>query len=136
MTPEVATTLVATATYAVMVIAYFNASRRAFHVPVMISIMVFDLLMPFYLYLDRDLYKRLILNQDILTFGVWMHFMLLVVLYMLYFFQVQTAVNIWRGQDATAARAEHRAQGKGVLLVRAFVIITGAMLIAPTQAPT
>ncbi len=136
MTPEVATTLVATATYAVMVIAYFNASRRAFHVPVMISIMVFDLLMPFYLYLDRDLYKRLILNQDILTFGVWMHFMLIVVLYMLYFFQVQTAVNIWRGQDIAAARAEHRAQGKGVLLVRAFVIITGAMLIAPTQAPT
>lgn len=136
MSPEIATTLVATATYAVMVIAYFNASRRAFHVPVMISIMVFDLLMPFYLYLERDLYKRLILNHDILTFGVWMHFMLLVVLYMLYFFQIQTAVKIWRGEDEVEARAEHRAQGKGILLVRAFVIITGAMLIDPPDSPT
>lgn len=132
MTPEIATTLVATATYGLMVVAYFNASRRAFHIPVMIGIMVFDILMPFYLYLDRDLYKRLILNQDILTFGVWMHFMLLVVLYMLYFFQIQTGLNIWRGEGAAATRDEHRAQGKGVLLVRAFVIITGVMLIAPT----
>jgi hypothetical protein len=96
------------------------------------ALVIYDLLIPVYLYLNRDWYTRLIERGDILTFGVWMHFMLVLVLYMLYGFQIATARKILRNDDgASKARSEHRAQAKGILLVRVFVIFTGALLYDP-----
>ena len=128
MTEGVITILVALFTYAIMLLAYFMHKHRRFHISVMVGVMLFDLLIPIYLFMARDWYTRLIEHEDILTFGVWMHFMVVIVLYILYAFQIAAARKILRGDESAKARQEHRAQAIGILLVRAFVIITGAML--------
>jgi len=129
---------VATLTFVLMLAAmYWHRSRR-FHVTVMVSVMLFDVAMPFYLVATRDWKTRLFDDGDILSFGVWMHFGLIITLYVLYVIQVQTALRILRaGKKAVdvdaleAAHREHRAQGIGILLARALVIITGAILAEP-----
>jgi hypothetical protein len=117
------------ATYALMLAAYRWARIRAFHISVMASTAVFDVVMPFYLYATRDWYQRLIVKEEILSFLLWMHFGLVLVLYGLYLMQVRTAREILRG-DA-GSRIDHHGQGKAVLLVRALVLITAALLIDP-----
>lgn len=113
-----------------MIFAFVKAHWRVFHISVMVSIVVFDvLLLPIYFILERNWYDRMILHEDILSFGVWMHFMLILSLYVLYAFQILSARRLWKGPDPWQARVEHRSQGKGILIVRALVIITGAMLI-------
>lgn len=126
----------ALATYVLMLIAFRWHGRRGFHMTVMIAIMVFDLGMPFYLVSTRDWYTRLIEHGDIMSFGVWTHFGLLVALFVLYAIQVHTAVRLLKASadEEATIRAEHRGQGKGILLVRALVIITGAMLAEPPTA--
>ncbi len=121
------------ATYALMVAAFYYARMRRFHVPVMIFIMTSDLLFPVYLVMTRDWYQRLIVDEDILTFGVWVHFMLLVTLFVLYFVQILAGRRLLRGEAEPRIRQEHRAQGMGILLVRAFVILTGALLVQPAD---
>ncbi len=129
MTEGTFTILIAVLTYVLMLIAYFTHRSRRFHITVMTGVMAFDLLIPVYLFTNRDWYSRLIDHEDILTFGVWMHFMVVLVLYILYVFQIVAARKILAGGALSeTARAEHRAQAKGILLVRGFVILTGAML--------
>jgi len=120
----------AVATYILMLAAFYWHRVRLFHIPVMASVMLFDLLMPVYLVLTRDWQRRLLEEGDILSFGVWMHFGLIITLYVLYAIQVHTAFGMLRPQDrdTTALRRDHRAQGMGILLARALVIITGAVL--------
>ena len=107
----------------------------------MVSVMLFDITMPFYLVATRDWKTRLLVDGDILSFGVWMHFGLLITLYVLYVIQVQTALKILRSgkkavdvDELETAHREHRAQGIGILLARALVIITGAILAEPVTA--
>lgn len=122
------------ATYALMVGAFYYARLRRFHVPVMVFIMTSDLLFPIYLVMTRDWYQRLIVDEDILTFGVWVHFMLLITLFVLYFVQILAGRRLLKGEADARIRQEHRAQGMGILLVRAFVILTGALLVQPVDA--
>lgn len=121
------TVLVALLTYMLMLWAFLYAKRRAVHVPVMISVMLFDLAMPVYLYLNKDWHRRLIVEGELTSFLLWTHFLLLAMLYTLYIMQIKTALRLLRADDSV--RAEHRAQGQAVLLVRAFVIFTGALLV-------
>lgn len=123
------TTLAALLSYLLMLAAYFLHRWRWFHVPVMLAIVAFDLGMPFYLYLHRHWWRRLIEHQEILSFGIWMHFGLLITLYVLYALQILTARKILQG-DASA-RVDHHGQGKALLLVRGLVIVTGAILANP-----
>lgn len=123
------TVLFAFATYLLMLVAYFWSWRRRFHIPVMIGVILFDLCMPFYLYLNKDWYRRLIEQGELTSFLLWTHFLLLITLYILYFMQVQTGRRLFSGQ--ASMRAEHGPQGRGVLVVRACVIITGALLVEP-----
>ncbi len=119
-------------TWLIMLGAYLGARHRLMHIPVMVALMIFDLVMPFYLYATRDFYDRLIVDGDILTFGIWMHFMLILVLYVLYGFQIATARQLLTGNDREGkARHEHHNQAKAILLTRAFVIFTGALLYEP-----
>lgn len=125
-------------TYVLMLVAFKWHRLRRFHVSVMAFVIVFDVGMPFYLVSTRDWTTRLIENGDILSFGVWMHFGLLVTLYVLYAIQVQTAVKILRASRSAVDVAqleqvhrEHHAQGVGILLARALVIVTGAILAEP-----
>jgi uncharacterized membrane protein len=128
------TVLYVMATYALIVAAFYFSRLRKFHVPVMVFIMMSDLLFPIYLMMTRDWYTRLIVDEDILTFGVWVHFMLLITLFVLYFVQIQVGRRLLRGEDDPRTRQEHRAQGLGILLVRAFVILTGALLAQPLES--
>lgn len=120
------------ATYALMVAAFFLARRRSFHMPVMLGTVLFDLLMPFYLVLTNDWYKRLIEQEEIFSFMIWMHFILVLTLYALYGLQIMTVKKMING-DAVA-RKEHRTQGGGILIARGLVILSAAMLIDPSGA--
>jgi hypothetical protein len=125
------TLLFVIATYALMVWAFFWAKKRYFHIPVMASIMLIDLFFPVYLVLNKDWYRRLIEQEEILSFMIWMHFILVLVLYALYVLQILTARKLLKGDDSV--RADHRAQGKGILIARALVILSAAMLIEPVD---
>ncbi len=124
--------LFAIATYALMVMAFFLAKWRYFHMPVMITTILFDLLIPFYLVLTNDWYKRLIEQEEIFSFMIWMHFILVLTLYALYGLQIMTIKKMINGD--VVARQEHRTQGMGVLIARGLVILSAAMLIDPTGA--
>lgn len=115
-------------TYVLMLAAYFMPHRRYFHIPVMISLFLFDLSLPFYLYSHRQWWHRLIEQQEIFSSLLWMHVGIILTLYALYAAQIATALNIMKG--AQDSRASHRSQGKVLLIVRGFVILTG-MLLAP-----
>lgn len=121
--------IAASISYLVMLAAYFLHNRRWFHAPTMVAMLCFDLGMPIYLYTHRNWYHRLIIEGDMFSFLVWMHFALLIGMYVLYAMQIMTARKILAG-DATA-RADHHAQGKMMLLARGLVILSGAILAFP-----
>ncbi len=125
------TVIAALGTYVLMLAAFYLHRLRAFHGPVMLSVILFDIGMPIYLVMNRDWNKRLIEQGDIMSFGIWMHFGLIIALYVLYAVQIQTALVLRRspGEDTAKARKDHRAQGKGILLARGLVILTGAILV-------
>ena len=126
-----ASLLFVAASYLVMVWAFFWAKKRSFHVPVMVSVILIDLLIPVYLVLTKDFYKRLIEQEEIFSFMIWMHFILVLVLYALYFLQILTVKKMLNGD--MEARAEHKSQGKGILVARGLVILSAAMLIEPSS---
>jgi len=123
------TTTAALLSYVLMVAAYFLHRQRWFHVPVMLSIIVFDIAMPFYLYLHRNWWKRLVEEGDLASFLVWMHLGLLITMFVLDGAQIVTARRIFKGDQA--ARADHRTQGRALLAVRGLVVLTGAILANP-----
>ncbi len=131
MSEGVLTIVISVMTLIVMWGAYFLYRLRVFHMSVMGLIIIYDLMMPVYLFLNRDWYTRLIEREDILTFGVWMHFFVVLVLYVLYVFQILAARKMLAGGDTAVARKEHHAQAKGILITRGFVIFTGAILYDP-----
>ena len=124
--------LVGIATYFLMVAAFVLPRVRSFHMPVMVGTILFDLFIPVYLILTHDWYKRLIDQGEILSFMVWMHFILVLTLYALYGVQIMTVKKVLSGD--LEARKEHRTQGKGILIARALVILSAAMLLDPSGA--
>lgn len=120
------TVLFAAATYIVMLAGFYWSHWRRLHIGIMVGIMAFDIMMPIYLYLNKDWYRRLIKEGELTSYLLWTHFLLLLTLYMLYVMQIQAGRRLLRGGGN---RAEHRAQGKAILIVRAFVIATGALLV-------
>ena len=120
------TVLFAAATYLVMLAGFYCSRWRRLHIGIMVGVMLFDLSMPFYLYLNKDWHRRLIREGELTSYLLWTHFLLLLTLYMLYILQIQAGRRLLRDEDI---RAEHSAQGKTILVVRAFVIATGALLV-------
>ncbi|KPJ90318.1 MAG: hypothetical protein AMJ53_13905 [Gammaproteobacteria bacterium SG8_11] len=118
-------------TYLLMLSAFYLHRIRSFHVPVMIFIVLFDLLMPVYLYSTRDWKTRLIDDGDIFSFAVWMHFGLLIALFVLYAIQIMAGRKLLQGDQS--GRGEHKNVAKGILAVRALVILTGALLVQPQK---
>ena len=125
------TVIAATVTYMLMLAAVYFRRHKLFHVSTMSAIMVFDLAMPFYLYMNRDWKTRLIDHGDIFSFLLWTHFGLLITLFVLYFIQIPAGRQLLRGDQS--GRAEHRNLAKGILLVRALVILSGALLVQPEK---
>ena len=122
------TTIAATITFIIMLIAFKLSHLRKFHITTMVSCMLFDLGMPFYLYLNRDWYERLIKGGEILNTLIWMHIGLIITLYILYVMQIIEGKKILAGNTS---RSTHAKQGTGIILTRALVIITGALLYEP-----
>jgi hypothetical protein len=120
-------------TYLVMLSAFYLHRIKWFHVPTMIFIVVFDVSMPVYLYLTRDWKTRLINDGDIFSFGVWMHFGLLITLFVLYAIQIMAGIQLLKANSGQDSRGEHRNVAKGILIVRALVIVSGALLAQPVQ---
>lgn len=127
-----ATILVALGTYGLMILAFYLARYRRLHIAIMAGIIIFDLLMPFYLYMNRDWYHRLIEREEIFSFLIWMHLGLVITLYGLYVMQIHAGRSIIRGKSG--ARTEHRGQAKAILLVRGLVLATAALLVDPQHA--
>ena len=105
-------------TYALMLVAFRYAKQRMFHVLVMTSVILFDLGMPVYLYIFKDWYRRLIVESEITSLLVWIHLMMIVMMYALYVMQVKTALRLLRSDNSV--RIDHGAQGRAMLLVRAL----------------
>jgi len=127
------TVIAASVTYIIMLAAFYWHRIRKFHISVMVSVMIFDLLMPFYLYANRDWKTRLIDDGDILSFLVWTHFGLLIALFVLYTIQIAAGRKLLVAADVSA-RSEHKNVAKGILLVRALVILSGALLVQAEAA--
>jgi hypothetical protein len=119
------TTIAATITYILMIIAFKLSHIRKLHISVMSGCIIFDLLMPFYLYLNRDWYGRLIEGGEILNFLIWMHIGLVITVFILYYIQIIEGRRILAGKNG---REAHSAQGKGILIARGLMIFTGAIL--------
>jgi hypothetical protein len=124
-----ATFIVAAISYLLMLAAYFLPRYRFFHIPVMVSVILFDVGVPFYLYSHRNWWHRLIEQQDIFSSLVWMHFGLFAAMYALEGMQVHSARKLSKDNDD--ARSEHRGQGTALLMVRGLVILSGAILAEP-----
>ena len=122
----------ASLTFLLMLVAIYWHRAHRFHVPVMFAVILFDIGMPFYLVMTRDWSKRLLTDGDIMSFGVWMHFGVIISLFVLYTIQVSAGLKLLKtGTDTDESRNEHRMLAKGILLSRALVITTGAMLSEP-----
>lgn len=126
MLPE--TILAAIISYFVMLAAMFLHRVRSVHIGIMVLIMIFDLMMPFYLYMNRDWKERLIDHGEILSFLVMMHIGLLIALYWLYAMQIKAGRQLMKTGEE---RERHKTQAKGLLLIRFLVILTGAILYEP-----
>ncbi|MDH5229052.1 MAG: hypothetical protein OEZ58_03170 [Gammaproteobacteria bacterium] len=118
-------------TLILMLIAYKLPHIRWFHKSTMALVMLFDLAMPFYLYMNRDWKERLIDGGEILNFLIWMHIGLVVTLYILYFMQIKAGKALAKGDEEQ--RENHRNQGRGILLTRTLVLLTGALLYEPPE---
>ena len=121
--------LAACASYLLMLLAYFLPKQRAFHMPAMGAAIFFDVAMPFFLVTHRNWWHRLIEQNDIFSFLVWMHFGLLITMYALEAAQIATARQILNG--VPSARAAHHSQGRALLMARGLVIVTGGFLAEP-----
>ena len=119
------TVLFAAATYLIMVAAFYLSKVRRLHMVVMAVIIAIDSGFPIYLMLTHDWWKRLIIDGEILSFMLWMHLILVLTLYMFYGLQISAARGVLRGERK--GREDHHRQALGILIVRALVIITGAM---------
>ncbi len=113
-----------------MAAAWWQHRRPMVHVPLMASVMLFDLLFPVWLYSVHDWHQRLINEGDILSFGVWTHWGLMILLLILYALQIQLGRALRRGDRARLR--EHRSQAIGIVAVRMLVFLSGIMLMAPT----
>lgn len=125
----VETVVAAIITYILMVVAIKWAKYRKFHISTMVGVMLFDLVMPIYLYMNRDWKERLIDGGEIFSFLIWMHLGLVLTLYALYVLQINEGRKLLK--DGNEFREIHRNQGRGILLARFLMILTGALLYEP-----
>jgi hypothetical protein len=122
------TVIYASVTWFVMLAAFLLAGRhRRLHVAVMSTIITLDFLFPFYLYMTKDWGRRLFDEGEILSFMLWTHMLLVITLYVLYAVQIHAGLRLARGE--AEPRRDHRMQGIGILVTRAMVVFTGALMV-------
>jgi hypothetical protein len=125
----VETVIASALVYLLMLFAAHMHKHRMIHIPAMSFVMIFDLLMPVYLYMNRDWEERLIDGGEILSFAISMHVGLVLTLYAMYAMQISEGRKLLRGKKK--ARAAHKNQAMGIMAVRLMVVLTGAILYEP-----
>jgi len=115
--------------FVVLAVAWLVKKNHILHITLMSCIMIFDVLFPVWLYMTHDWAKRLIDNGELLSFAIWAHIFLILTLYALYVLQVHAGRQLLSGQRD--ARPNHQVQSRGIVVVRLFVFLSGALLIAP-----
>jgi len=116
--------------FLVLLAAYYLRRRHRWHIALMSCVMLFDVLFPVWLYLTHDWKKRLIDDGELFSFLVWTHLFLILTLYSLYVLQGLAGRQLLAGNGE--AREGHRVQSRGIFIIRVFVFLTGALLIAPS----
>jgi len=128
------TVLLVLISFVVLAAAWYWRKQRTFHISAMISLMVFDLFFPVYLYLTHDWKHRLIDQGEIFSFLIWSHVMLVMILYALYVLQVMVGRSMLAnpvGEKHHHHRIEHQKQFVGVVVVRFLVLASGWLLFVP-----
>jgi|UPI0003825AFE hypothetical protein len=103
--------------------------RHSLHAAMMAALCLFDVLFPVYLYLTHDWYTRLVVHQELLSFALWAHLILVISLYALYGFQMLSGRQMLQQPDAE--RKNHQMQARSFVILRLFVFMSGALLIVP-----
>lgn len=119
--------ILAFASLILMLIGYYCSRFRVLHISIMATVICIDIAMPFYLFQIGDWKKRLIDQEEIFSFLIWMHVGLVLCIYILFAAQVATAFKIVQAQ--TDVRTVHRMQGRAAILVKLLIVLTGAILI-------
>ncbi len=118
--------------FLVMALAWWLRRRHAFaHAALMGAVMLFDLAFPVWLALTHDWWRRLIDQGELFSFMIWAHVILDLILYALYVMQAMEGRRLMVDPGAGEARKAHAMQARGILVVRVFVFVSGALLIAP-----
>jgi len=115
--------------FAVMALAITFRKKKQVHISLMAAIMMFDVLFPIWLYMTHDWKHRLIDQGELFSFLIWTHLFLILTLYSLYVLQIQEGKRLLAKKNN--ARQNHRVQSRGIIVVRVFVFLSGALLIAP-----
>jgi uncharacterized membrane protein len=115
--------------FAVLAVAWLVKKNHVMHIGLMSCVMIFDVLFPVWLYLTHNWVKRLIDDGELLSFAIWAHVFLILTLYSMYVLQIQAGRQLLAGRREV--RANHRLQSRGIVIVRLFVFLSGALLIAP-----
>ncbi len=123
--------------FVVLAAAWYWRKQRQFHISAMVSLILFDLAFPVYLYLTHDWKERLIDQGEIFSFLIWSHVMLVMVLYALYVLQIMAGRSMLAnpvGPEHQHHRSEHQKQFIGVVVVRLLVFFSGWLLFVPEAA--
>jgi len=115
--------------FVVLAAAWLVKKNHILHIVLMSSVMVFDVLFPVWLYMTHNWVKRLIVDGELLSFSIWTHVFLILTLYAMYVLQIQAGRQMLAGHYE--ARPNHKVQSRGIVIVRVFVFLSGALLIAP-----
>ena len=117
------------ASFVVLAAAWLLQKQHRLHIALMCSVMTFDVLFPVWLYATHNWVKRLIDDGELLSFAIWAHVFLILTLYALYVLQIQAGRQMLSGN--AEARPGHKVQSRGIVIIRLFVFLSGALLIAP-----
>jgi len=121
--------LLVSISFVVLAAAWAVKKNHGLHIGLMACVMAFDVLFPVWLYMTHNWIKRLIDNGELLSFAIWAHVFLILTLYALYVLQIQAGRQMLGGDEN--GRPNHRVQSRGIVIVRLFVFLSGALLIAP-----
>jgi len=120
--------------FVVLAAAWYWRKYRRFHISAMISLVVFDLFFPVYLYLTHDWKKRLIDDGEMFSSLIWSHLMVVMVLYALYVLQIMAGRSMLAhpvGEKHNFHRSEHQKQFVGIVVARLLVFVSGWLLLVP-----
>jgi hypothetical protein len=118
--------IVSSLTYLLMLLVWWFHRPRILHVGIMVTCMIYDVCLPFYLFFARHWIHLLFDKGEILDFLVWMHVGLDILLFVVYAMQIRVGIQVWRG--VPGVRDMHRQQGNVIIAVRLLVLLSGALL--------